>query len=193
MDDPLTFRTYQELSSRTNRAKGSDIKAIMVPLLGLAGEAGSLLAEYKKWLREGDRYKPFTDQVSEEIGDILWYLANIAHKAGLDLQEIAEENLAKLADRWDTRTPPVANLFANEPDRYDAHFAEFEQLPGQLRVVFREIDSNGRKKLELLYEGRNIGDHLTDNAHINDGYRFHDVFHFTLAILLGWSPIVRGY
>ena len=48
---------------------------LMVPLLGLAGEAGSLLTEYKKWLREGDRYRPFSDQVSEEIGDILWYLS----------------------------------------------------------------------------------------------------------------------
>jgi len=128
MDDPLTFRKYQELSSRTDRAKGKDIKAIMVPLLGLAGEAGSLLSEYKKWLREGDRYKPFTDQVSEEIGDILWYLANIADKAGLDLQEIAEENLAKLADRWETRKPPIAHLFPNDSDRYDSQFNALEQL-----------------------------------------------------------------
>lgn len=189
MSEPLTFRQYQKLSSRTDRAKGKDIKAIMVPLLGLAGEAGSLLSEYKKWLREGDRYKPFTDQVSEEIGDILWYLANIADKAGLDLQDIAEENLAKLADRWTTRERPSNQLFGGE--RYDAHFPEHERLPLQMRVVFREVESNGRMKLELIYNDQTFGDHLTDNAHVDDGYRYHDVFHLTLAIFLGWSPIVR--
>jgi len=190
MDEPLTFREFQELSSRTDRAKGKDIKAIMVPLLGLAGEAGSLLSEYKKWLREGDRYKPFTDQVSEEIGDILWYLANIADKAGLDLQDVAEENLAKLAGRYTDEASP-SQLFVNEHDRYDSQFPEYERLPAQMRVIFEEVESDGRKKLKLAYDGQTYGNHLTDNSHSDDGYRFHDVFHFTLAILLGWSPIVR--
>jgi len=35
---------------------------------------------YKKYLRAGGAYKIFTDRVSEELGDILWYLANIAAK-----------------------------------------------------------------------------------------------------------------
>ncbi len=100
METTLTFRDYQKQAILTNRVQGEDLSSIIVPLLGLAGEAGSLLSEYKKWMREGDRYRPFTDQVSEEIGDILWYLANIAEKEGLDLQEIAEENLAKIADRF---------------------------------------------------------------------------------------------
>jgi NTP pyrophosphatase (non-canonical NTP hydrolase) len=191
MNDALTFRKFQELSSRTDRAKGKDIQAIMVPLLGLAGEAGSLLSEYKKWLREGERYKPFTDQVSEEIGDILWYLANIADKAGLDLQDIAEENLAKLQDRYGSRAPASAHLFPSGNDRYDSHFPENERLPTEYRVIFREIEVDGRKMLEIVCNGQPCGDPLTDNAHVNDGYRFHDVFHITLATLLGWSPILR--
>ena len=35
------------------------------------------------------------------------------------------------------------------------------------------------------------GDPLTDNSHIDDGYRYHDVFHIGCAILLGWSPVMR--
>jgi NTP pyrophosphatase (non-canonical NTP hydrolase) len=186
MDSNLTFREFQEQSSSTDRAQGRDLKSIMVPLLGLAGEAGSLLTEYKKWLREGDRYKPFTDQVSEEIGDLLWYLANIAEKAGLDLQEIAEENLAKLADR---RRQSVG-LFAGH-DRYDASFPPHERLPLRLEVVFRERDIDGRMKLEVKCDGNAFGDALTDNSHADDGYRYHDVFHLTYATLLGWSPMVR--
>jgi hypothetical protein len=37
-----------------------------------------------------------------------------------------------------------------------------------------------------------IGDTLTDNAHKDDGYRYHDVFHLAYAAVLGWSPVVRG-
>jgi len=53
------------------------------------------------------------------------------------------------------------------------------------------VDEQGRQKLEVTIAGTQCGDRLTDNAYINDGYRFHDVFHMTLCILLGWSPIMR--
>lgn len=188
MESELTFREYQSEASLTDQASGDRLESIMVPLLGLAGEAGSLLSEYKKWLREGDRYKPFTDQVAEEIGDILWYLANIAGKAGLDLQEIAEENLAKLHDRW-TPANRGASLFVRE--RYDDHFPEKERLPLTMRVVFREENVASDRKLVITCNGQPFGDPLTDNSHIDDGYRYHDVFHVACAIFLGWSPIVR--
>lgn len=188
MESDLTFRDYQSEASRTDRAPGDGLKSIMIPLLGLAGEAGSLLSEYKKWLREGDRYKPFTDQVAEEIGDILWYLANIADKAGLDLQEIAEENLAKLADRWSTANHRDA-LFMRA--RYDEQFPEEERLPLTIRVEFREENIDGIPKLLITSDGKPFGNPLTDNSHIDDGYRYHDVFHVACAMLLGWSPIVR--
>src|SRR5207302_7428707 len=119
----------------TNRVQGEDLASIIVPLLGLAGEAGSLLSEYKKWMREGDRYRPFADQVAEEIGDILWYLANIAEKEGMDLQEIAEENLAKIAERFHPDPTDRTPLFGG--DWYDAAYPESEQLPLSLTVEFR--------------------------------------------------------
>jgi len=189
METALTFRDYQKQAILTNRAQGEHLSSIIVPLLGLAGEAGSLLSEYKKWMREGARYRPFTDQVAEEIGDILWYLANIAEKEGLDLQEIAEENLAKIADRFHPEQKDSTPLFGG--DRYDAAYPETEQLPSFLKVEFREVDIDGKRKLETTFNGKKFGDALTDNSHVDDGYRFHDVFHFTNAILLGWSPIVR--
>src|ERR1700733_4604041 len=80
MEHELTLREYQRQAMRTNRVRGEDLTSIMVPLLGLAGEAGSLLTEYKKWLREGDSYQIFKERVAEELGDILWYVANIASK-----------------------------------------------------------------------------------------------------------------
>src|SRR5262249_51547870 len=101
----------------------------------------------------------------------------------------AEENLAKIADRFHPAPTDSAPLFGG--DRYDAAYPESEQLPLSLTVEFREIDVDGKRKLETTINGKKFGDSLTDNAHVDDGYRFHDVFHFTNAILLGWSPIVR--
>jgi len=45
--------------------------------------------------------------------------------------------------------------------------------------------------VEISIAGRTIGDTLTDNSYSNDGYRFHDVFHFSYAAYLGWSPLTR--
>lgn len=187
----MNLREYQNEACKTDQASSGDLASIMVPLLGLAGETGSLLTEYKKWLREGDRYKPFTDQVSEEIGDILWYLANIASKLNLDLSEIAAENLAKTRDRWPVAEDRNPLLFPEGPRRYDGQFPANEQLPRKLRVEFRESRTAAGVRLELNCDGKPLGEPLTDNSHIDDGYRFHDVFHLTYAILLGWSPVMR--
>lgn len=185
IESDLTFREYQREASLTDKTSGDNLESMMVPLLGLAGETGSLLSEYKKWLRDGEQYKPFTDQVAEEIGDIMWYLANIAGKVGLDLQEIAQENLAKLQDRWVTAEQCGA--------RYDDKFPENERLPLNMRVEFREKNIDGTVRLDIKCNGLPFGDSLTDNSHIDDGYRYHDVFHVASASLLGWSPIVRRF
>ncbi len=190
MSDRLTFREYQGLAAQTDATPGDELKAQAIPLLGLAGEVGSLLSEYKKYLREGDRYRPFKDQVAEEIGDVLWYLANIAGKAGLDLEDIAQENLAKLAERW-PRDEDEPQLIPLGTGRYDEAYPTTEQLPRTIRVEFREIPHEGRTRLQMTCDGKPLGDPLTDNAHVDDGYRYHDIFHLTNAIMLGWSPVIR--
>ena len=72
----------------------------MIPLAGLAGETGELLGEYKKYLRDGESHKLFKERLAEEVGDLLWYVANVATKFGLDLAQVAEQNLAKCEGRW---------------------------------------------------------------------------------------------
>jgi len=70
--------------------------AILYPALGLAGEAGEVANKVKKLIRDGALDK---DAVAQEMGDVLWYLAELATDLGLDLDRIAEDNLARLADR----------------------------------------------------------------------------------------------
>jgi NTP pyrophosphatase (non-canonical NTP hydrolase) len=153
--------------------KGLPAKSELIPLLGLTGEVGSLLSEYKKVLRDGPVHLSFTQQVEEELGDLLWYTASVATKFGLSLEKIASKNLAKVKDRW---------LKPQAPSSFDASFPRAQRLPRTFRYTFAYRRIKSRKKVVLLASrGRQIGDALTDNAHRPDGYRFHDVMHFAFA------------
>ncbi len=157
----------------------------VIPLLGLVSEVGGLLAEYKKLLRDGATHRKFRDEVAEELGDILWYVANVASKFDLTLDEIANQNLAKVGDRW----------LRSERGRvlYDESLPTRQQLPRRFEYGFEQRTIQGAAKLVLVdrLRGQATGDPLTDNAYEDDGYRFHDVLHLTFAACLGWSPVLR--
>lgn len=184
----MDFRTYQVEALRTDvsAAAGKDGRdALIVPMLGLAGEAGQLLSEYKKHLRDGDAHKLFKERVCEELGDLLWYLANVASKFDLNLDDVARSNLAKAQERWDTANNPLHAL--------DGTCIETERLPRQMDVQFTETMINGRPMVQISVNGERIGSPLGDNAYDSDGYRFHDVFHLSYAAMLGWSPNLRAF
>jgi NTP pyrophosphatase (non-canonical NTP hydrolase) len=187
----MDFAKYQELASSTDQVPmlGDDQdldKSMFTPLFGLAGEAGSLLTEYKKKLRDGDSYVVFKERVSEEIGDILWYLANIASKENLDLNEIAESNIYKVKNRW-----LALSGGRSDSDLLDSEFPKSEQFPRSFKVKIDQIVENERIRVELTNDGEKMGNDLTDNAYEDDGYRFHDVFHLAYVTYLGWSPVGR--
>jgi NTP pyrophosphatase (non-canonical NTP hydrolase) len=96
----MDMREYQLQAQETDRSPSHEGEGLIVPLLGLAGEVGTLLADYKKKLRDRETYRLFKENVAEELGDILWYVANVATKFDLDLAEIARFNLKKTRDRW---------------------------------------------------------------------------------------------
>jgi NTP pyrophosphatase (non-canonical NTP hydrolase) len=96
----MNFSEYQTQALNTDQIPAVEGSELIIPLLGLVGEVGSLMTEYKKHLRDGDAHKLFEEGIAEELGDMLWYISNIASKFNLDLQEIAEANLSKCNDRW---------------------------------------------------------------------------------------------
>ena len=153
-------------------------------MLGLAGETGQLLSEYKKHLRDGEAHRLFGDRVAEELGDLLWYIANVASKFGLSLDAVASGNLVKVKARWSSM-PGAALCF-------DASLPEGERLPRRFEVELRDMDVGSRGRARVLINGEQFGQELTDNAYSADGYRFHDIFHFAYAAVLGWSPITRA-
>jgi len=186
----MHLNEYQTNAHRTVQKAHTEGTDEMVPILGLAGEVGELLNEYKKKLRDGDAHERFPDRVVEELGDILWYVAETASRFGLDLETVAERNLAKTRARWGTDDGD-GTLF--QAHAFDAEFPDDERFPRQFVADFRRFEDEGVVKTRVFVDGEQMGDPLTDNSHTPDGYQFHDVFHLACAAVLGWSPVIRKH
>ncbi|VXB38073.1 nucleoside triphosphate pyrophosphohydrolase family protein [Nocardioides sp. AX2bis] len=91
---------YQRAALRTAR----DVDApdeFMHLVLGLVGEAGEVAEKVKKLVRDhgSDLDRLDRDDMAAELGDVLWYTAVLASFLGLSLDDIAQGNVTKLADR----------------------------------------------------------------------------------------------
>jgi NTP pyrophosphatase (non-canonical NTP hydrolase) len=94
----LTLDSYQQLAKRSAGAGGQGERRLMVAALGLAGEAGEFANLVKKMTAHGHAFDP--EALQDELGDVLWYLSEAATAAGLDLNQIAQENVDKLLKRY---------------------------------------------------------------------------------------------
>jgi NTP pyrophosphatase (non-canonical NTP hydrolase) len=95
----MDLSEYQRQSRRT--AEYPREAWLAYPALGLAGEAGEVAEHAKKAIRD-DAGKVSDERraaMSKELGDVLWYVAQLATELGLDLDDIAGQNLEKLLSR----------------------------------------------------------------------------------------------
>ncbi|MBP7080860.1 MAG: nucleoside triphosphate pyrophosphohydrolase family protein [Rhodocyclaceae bacterium] len=182
----LTLSEYQAEAERTDHTGDDPQDGILVSVLGIVGEAGDLATLFKKKLRDGNSYTVYPEQCAEELGDILWYVANLSRKLGFSLDDIARTNLAKTNSRWGnfSVSPPSAKFL---DDQYPVE----EQIPRRFVIAFNECNVDGRLRVVLSRDGVKCGDSLSDNSHFEDGYRYHDIFHLAYAAVLGWSPVTR--
>ncbi len=95
----MELSEYQRQSRRT--AEYPREAWLAYPALGLAGEAGEVAEHAKKAIRDdggeiGDERRA---AMCKELGDVLWYVAQLATELDLDLDEIARQNLEKLFSR----------------------------------------------------------------------------------------------
>ncbi len=65
---------------------------------------------------------------------------------------------------------------------------QFETIPEQYSVAFVP---ETKDTVAIYFNGKRFGDTLKDNSYEVDYYRYHDVFHFSFATVLGWSPCIR--
>lgn len=75
---------------------------------------------------------------------------------------------------------------------FDSEYDEKEQLPRKFTVNFKAVEIGSKMKIGVLMNEIQVGDFIDDNSKENDFYRFHDVFHYTFAAMLGWSPCSRA-
>lgn len=235
--------------------------AITTPMLGLIGETGEVVTELKKRAQEGMAYVSFRKRLVEELGDLLWYAADLATHRGIDLQEVDRQaddgSSPAQSSSWIRPALGLANTTGRISHAYGsllAGKATSHSFDAELRsllvallmdvraltrihtMALAEVAGKNLEKVRERYTmaGRPRGvDHetllqseelpvqfdavltdgedqslevsffidgnpwpgtqntLTDNAHVEDGYRFHDVFHFAYAAILGWSPVTR--
>jgi NTP pyrophosphatase (non-canonical NTP hydrolase) len=95
----MDLSEYQRESRRT--AEYPREAWLAYPTLGLAGEAGEVAEHAKKAIRD-DAGKVSDERkaaMSKELGDVLWYVAQIASELDLSLDDIAKQNLEKLFSR----------------------------------------------------------------------------------------------
>lgn len=257
---------YQKRALGSDQSRGRTTARFL--LLGLFGEAGGVLTAVKKRERDSETTAKYLEQVTEELGDLLWYFAAIssrndvalsvlaepllqvpgvrrdkiefsnlqrmrtqafpqpskflelrlvrlatavgrlmqaqtdslharstastnavftevlkrlvfvANRVGISLDDVAEANLHKVQGRWPSQ--PVY------PAAFDDVFPEYERLPRHLVIDIREIVPAKNQYFVLqTCNGLHVGDRLTDSIDDLDEYRFHDVFHYAFAAVLG--------
>lgn len=106
------------------------------------------------------------------------------HAAKLAFSDVARGNLRKARGAF--LEPQAVDLVGLD---FDNTFGIEEQLPREFKI---RVNQRGSGKSYLQWNGVFIGDPLTDNIADRDGYRFHDVFHFSYVAVLHWSPVIRA-
>ena len=96
---------YQTKSRKTAKYPAIG-HAVIYPTLGLVNEAGEVAGKIKKVFRDKDGQVNAETRAAleSELGDVLWYLAQVCTELGLTLDEVAEHNIAKLYDRLERGT-----------------------------------------------------------------------------------------
>lgn len=153
-------------------------------LMRLAGRVGALVGAYGNSAPDGG-----PGNLGSNLASLFSELLEAANEAGVTLDHAASNNLQKIFDRW-----PIEKKYAA---LFDDDFPPEERLPRTLTVeIFERILNKGvakeRRYVIQRCNGILIGDRLTDNVAEADDYRFHDVFHYAYAAVLGWSPVTRA-
>jgi NTP pyrophosphatase (non-canonical NTP hydrolase) len=94
----MQFNDYQKFAAKGIRRESEGKNLLVGFALGLGGESGEVLDDIKK--REYHGRDISTKHTAEELGDVLWYVANLATQLGYSLEDIVEYNVYKLKNRY---------------------------------------------------------------------------------------------
>ena len=156
--DSVLLDQYQHFTQLTDKNEKIGIEGLDFSLLGLFGETGSLLSELKKKQRDKESYVSYQDSVLEEFGDTLWYFANTALHAGIELSIIAQRATSSL-DSWSYQGRTGSMTFAS----LQASKQHEDQLPLDSQFERQLISLAG--KVGFLLENFSTG-RITSNGDV---------------------------
>lgn len=101
----MNLNEYQSLALRTARPKDAKDELYHL-LLGLCGEAGEIAEKAKKIIRDQDSdfSKLDKEDLTKELGDVLWHVAVVSDYFGIELETVGDVNIKKLASRLERGT-----------------------------------------------------------------------------------------
>jgi hypothetical protein len=174
----FSFDEYQQLAFKTARTDGHVLLEVCLAVLWQLGAEllRPMLPDIEIALNRNVADRP----ANTILGEITWHLSAMASLYHLSLDEVVAFNCQKVGFRSERGQPTPL---------HDAGWDANEQFPRAFDVAFVRV---GPRQSRMYFDGRPLGDDLTDNAYQDDGYRFHDVIHLALIAHLGWSPVVRG-
>lgn len=96
----MTFNEYQSKAKETARFPEKET-AFIYASLALMGEAGEVSEKIKKIWRDKNKQVGAEDreEIKKELGDVLWYLSQLAEQLGIDFNDVAQTNLEKTQSR----------------------------------------------------------------------------------------------
>lgn len=94
----MTTKDYQEAVKRTVNNNLSERETRLNFALGLAGESGEVIDTIKKI--EFHSHVVSEDKIGEELGDVMWYVANLCNVLNLSLEDVLQGNIDKLKKRY---------------------------------------------------------------------------------------------
>jgi NTP pyrophosphatase (non-canonical NTP hydrolase) len=100
----MNIREYQVWTRKTAKYPKDSVEfkpSMAYLVMGLSGEAGEVANKYKKIIRDkyGIMNEEDSDQILDELGDVLWYIARIVDELGFNVEDVAEKNYNKLESR----------------------------------------------------------------------------------------------
>lgn len=101
----MTLNYYQEKAASTAIYRDTELcqrheaYKQLYCVMQLAAESGEVAGKYAKHIRTGATVPLDYEAIKKEIGDVLWYIANLANELHFTLEDVAQTNLNKLQDR----------------------------------------------------------------------------------------------
>ncbi|MDP9194857.1 MAG: nucleoside triphosphate pyrophosphohydrolase family protein [Acidobacteriota bacterium] len=188
----MDISEYQAKARLTDRSNKQPWIGLTQNALGLTTKVGKLAGILKKKIRDGVSYQTFTKDARIQMGQALWYLTTLASHLNMNLDEIAQENLAFHEERWATLGDGQRQLFSH---LLDGSYSLEEQIPRQFTARFELREGPNSTSwlpiVQVWIDGVPFGDPIDDNIGTEDFYRLHDVLHIAHAAILGWSPVLR--